>query len=169
MEAAAKSTRWLMEVPGGSWRPLRKMSPHSTTDRHIAWTQRGLTKIVTDSRLGSRQRLHLSSDHDGPAPHENVRTVAGVTKIVTFGHRKSSHCRRLLQDDRNVSSVLPRPATHTRHSTHVAGDVLRTPPCPRTRRSRHSVRRPHFSHACCSQHHHWSSPEAACHPRKPHH
>lgn len=111
------------------------MSPHSTTDRHIAWTQRGVTKIVTDSRLGSRQRLHLSSDHDGPAPHENVRTVAGVTKIVTFGHRKSSHCRRLLQDDRNVSSVLPRPATHTRHSTHVAGDVLRTPPCPRTRRS----------------------------------
>lgn len=111
------------------------MSPHSTTGRHIAWTQRGLTKIVTDSRLGSRQRLHLSSDHDGPAPHENVRTVAGVTKIVTFGHRKSSHCRRLLQDDRKVSSVLPRPATHTRHSTHVAGDVLRTPPCPRTRRS----------------------------------
>ena len=111
------------------------MSPHSTTDRRIAWTQRGLTKIVTDSRLSSRQRLHLSSDHDGPAPHESVRTVAGVTKIVTCGHRKSSHCRRLLQDDRNVSSVLPRPATHTRHSTHVAGDVLRTPPCPRTRRS----------------------------------
>ena len=159
------------------------MSPHSTTDRHIAWTQRGVTKIVTDSRLGSRQRLHLSSDHDGPAPHENVRTVAGVTKIVTFGHRKSSHCRRLLQDDRKVSSVLPRPATHTRHSTHVAGDVLRTrPPCSHTRRTphgvtlppargapRHGVRRPHFSHACCSQHHHWSSPEAACHPRKPHH
>lgn len=112
------------------------MSPHSTTDRHIAWTQRGVTKIVTDSRLGSRQRLHLSSDHDGPAPHENVRTVAGVTKIVTFGHRKSSHCRRLLQDDRKVSSVLPRPATHTRHSTHVAGDVLRTrPPCSHTRRT----------------------------------
>lgn len=103
------------------------MSPHSTTDRHIAWTQRGLPKIVTS------------------------------------GHRKSSHCRRLLQDDRNVSSdchpcnshetLHPRGGRRAAHPTALLSHATHPARChlaPARGAPRHSVRCPHFSHAYCS-------------------